>query len=128
MAPHLSVLVVEDDPEALCYFCALITGWGYNVKRARSALDAISMVEDHCPDVIVSDLVMPGMSGLELLRFIRALSGCSNVSFILITGNGTGAAAVRAIGEGADEVLVKPFDDNALHETMKRVELKKAGA
>jgi DNA-binding response OmpR family regulator len=120
MAP-LRVLVVEDDPQTLGYVCALLAGWGYAVDPARSATAALDAMDRECPDVVLSDLLMPGMDGLELLRSIRAIKNCA-ISFILITGHGSVSVAVGAIMEGADDVLVKPLDELALFGLLQRYE------
>lgn len=121
MTAPLRVLVVEDDAQLLGYLVCLLAGWGYQTDPARSATDALACCDRQCPDVVISDLVMPGMDGLELLHSLRSVKGC-NIYFILITGHGTVSSAVRAIMEGADEVLVKPVKDVELLGMLQRYE------
>lgn len=125
MTAPLRILVVEDDAQLLGYLANLLVGWGFDIDPARSATDALVSCERRCPDVVISDLMMPGMGGLELLHALRAIPDCC-ILFILITGHGTVPRAVRAIMEGVDEVMVKPIDEHALLETLRRFELKLA--
>lgn len=122
----LRVLVVEDDPQALGFLCALIADWGYLCDPARSASVALDLMRTKCPDVVLSDLVMPGMDGIELLKTIRSICDCSLSSFVLITGHGSVSSAVRAIMEGADEVLVKPVNEVELRAVLKLAEARKS--
>lgn len=108
------ILVVEDDPDALRMFMEVLTAWGYDVDGATSGEQALQRMRTNCPDVVLSDLMMPCMTGLELLQAIRAMDDC-RVSFFLITGHGGVSVAVNAINEGADEYLAKPINPDILH-------------
>ena len=124
MTAPLRILVVEDDAQLLGYLACLLAGWGFEIDPARSATDALLSCASKCPDVVISDLMMPGMGGLELLHAMRAIPGC-RILFILITGYGTVSGAVRAIMEGADEVMVKPVDESALLGHLRRFEIER---
>lgn len=108
------VLVVEDDQDALRMYIQLLLAWGYEAHGATSAAEALNRMRSNCPDVVLSDLVMPGMSGLDLLKAIRGMDDCP-VAFFLITGHGGVSIAVTAIQEGADECLLKPIEPATLH-------------
>ena len=135
MTSPLKILVVEDDLQLLEYLCALLTDWGYDCAKASSAKDALASFERACPHVILSDLVMPRMGGVELLKALKQRigekqrDGCGEcggpIFFILVTGKGTGSTAVRAIMEGADEVLLKPIDEAVLHDLLQSVDAKR---
>ena len=112
-APQL-VLIVEDDPEGLKYLACLLEEWGYKVDRAYAAVEALALAKANCPAIVISDLVMPGMDGLEFLRRLKAQDPECLIFFILVTGHATVPNAVEAITEGADEVLVKPIDPDHL--------------
>ena len=113
------ILVVEDDPSALTMFMEMLTIWGYEVDGATSAQGALEQIRHQCPDVVMSDLVMPGMTGMDLLQAIRALKDCP-VVFFLVTGQGGVSVAVKAIREGADECLLKPVQLESLKEKLER--------
>ncbi len=125
MTAPLRVLVVEDDAQLLGYLAVLLDGWGFNVDPVRSVTDALASCDRQCPDVVISDLMMPGMGGLELLHSLRAVPDC-HILFILITGYGSVSGAVRAIMEGVDEVMVKPLDESALLGLLRRFDTERA--
>lgn len=104
------VLIVEDDADALQMLTLLFEGWGFVVDPALTGIAAIACFKGHCPDVVISDLVMPGMNGLELLHAIRQVNTDCVFFFILITGYATVPRGIEAIEAGADEVLLKPID------------------
>lgn len=112
----MRVLVVDDNNDTLEMMQMLCTSWGYTVDTATSGHEAIAKVKARCPDVIISDLVMPEMSGLDLLRAIKA-EACQT-RFILLTAYGTVPRGVAAIEQGADEVLLKPLDADVLRVTL----------
>jgi CheY-like chemotaxis protein len=108
------VLVVEDDLQTLDMFLFMLRDWGYTADGVLTGEDALARMAVRCPDVVLSDLVMAGMSGLDLLRAIRAMPDC-HVCFFLVTGRCSVCDAVQAIDEGADECVFKPIDPDALH-------------
>jgi CheY-like chemotaxis protein len=136
MTSPLHVLVVEDDVDLMAYFCALVASWGFTCDQASSATSALRAAETRCPDVVLSDLVMPGMDGLELLKALRSVKARCKVCqrpqctmfFVLITGYGSVSEAVRAIMEGADEVLVKPIKEVQLFGLLQRVDAQRRQA
>lgn len=107
------VLVVEDDQATLTFLMELLRGWGYDTDGALTGTGALERMARRCPDVVISDLVMPGMSGLDLLQAIRAQEDC-RVTFFLITGKCSVSVGVEAIERGADECLLKPFEPETL--------------
>ena len=108
------VLVVDDDPSILTILVALLGGWGYDTAVATSGAGALAEIQRRCPDVVISDLVMPGMSGMDLLQAIRQQQRC-DVPFFLLTAHGSVTVAVQAIEQGANECLLKPCLPEALH-------------
>lgn len=112
------VLVVEDDRAALTALVEMLQSWGYCTSAATSAAGALAEIQRNCPDVVLSDLVMPGMDGLELLRAIRAIPDCA-VAFFMITGAASASVAINAIGCGADECMLKPVDQDDLRQRLE---------
>ena len=104
------ILVVEDDADNRIMLCELLKSWGYDCDAAESGEAAMDLVQSQCPDVIISDLAMPGMTGLDLLQAIRASNrDCQQAAFFLLTGHATVTVGVNAIELGADECLTKPL-------------------
>lgn len=114
------VLIVEDDADNLAMMAAILTGMGYLCDEALSGADALAHVARGCPDVILSDWVMPGMGGLALVKALRDENTSCTSAIFIITGHACVSVAVAAIQEGADECLSKPIDWDILRARLER--------
>jgi len=112
-----SVLVVDDDAAVSTVLGALLSQAGHSFKHAASGEQALSLLKKFSPVVVVSDVRMPGLSGLDLQKEMARRS--SPVPLILITGHGDIAMAVSAIKAGAHDFLEKPFDEQRLAEAIE---------
>ena len=106
------LLIVDDDREMREVLGTLLSGEGHTCELAASAATALKIVEDQTFDVVVCDVVMDGMRGLDLLDRLRRTHPA--LPFIVITGNGDIPQAIDAIRRGAFEYVVKPCDADAL--------------
>lgn len=106
------VLLVDDDEAMREALAVLIESWGYRVTTAGDGVVARSQISRYSPDVIISDIVLPGMSGLDLLEQLR-LDGVRS-PIILITAHGTVGWAVEAMKRGAMDFVTKPVDHGHL--------------
>ena len=106
------ILVIDDEEHMLVLFESVLGKEGYAVVCAASAEDALRLLETEEFDLIVSDLLLPGMDGLTLLQQIKALR--PTLPYILLTGHGTVRSAVEAMKEGATDYLTKPVDTDEL--------------
>src|SRR6266550_4289274 len=113
-APPVSerVLIVEDDPATRVGLTELVGAWGFHTDQAANGEEAMEKITSFRPAIIVSDLVMPRMGGLELLRALK--DQLSDITLILLTAQGTVDSAVEAIKEGAYDYLSKPVDPQRL--------------
>jgi two-component system, OmpR family, KDP operon response regulator KdpE len=100
------VLVVDDDDALRRFVERNLSARGFEVSTAANGLEALSAVAHDHPDVVILDIMMPTMDGLEACRRIRA---SSKVPIIVLTALDTEADTVRILDEGADDCLVKPF-------------------
>ena len=100
------ILVVDDEPQIRRIMRTTLTGAGYEVDDARSGEEALIKVRAYRPDLVLLDLNMPGMSGLEACRELRA---DPNVAIIMLTVHDSEAAKVEALDAGADDFVTKPF-------------------
>jgi len=107
------LLVVEDDAAQRVGLQQLLKSWGYAVEVASDGREAIEKAATLRPTVVLSDLVMPGMGGLDLLRALRA-DDIGDVTVVLMTAQGTVETAVEAIKQGAYDYLSKPIDPQRL--------------
>jgi len=110
------ILVVEDDDRVAGALCAALTRAGYAVTRAADGTDALTQVGRGGLDLVLLDLGLPDLDGLEVCRRIRAASG---VPLIAVTARGTERDRVDGLRTGADDYVVKPF---ALAELLARIE------
>ena len=106
------VLIVEDDPATRVGLAELVSAWGFTTDEAGNGEEALQKVTTFRPAIIVTDLLMPRMGGLELLRALR--DQLSDLTLILLTAQGTVESAVEAIKEGAYDYLSKPVDPQRL--------------
>jgi CheY-like chemotaxis protein len=109
-APQMdeSVLVVDDDPLVRDLLVQFLSLRGYRALGVKDGDDALRMVEDTPPDVILLDMVMPGMSGIEVLQALRAKEYPGGI--IIMTGSHNEELLEDAWALGPQEVLVKPID------------------
>jgi DNA-binding NtrC family response regulator len=106
------VLIVEDDPSTRSGLAELVQAWGFQTDEASDGEEGLRKVTSFRPAIIVSDLVMPRMGGHELLRTLK--DQLSDLTFILLTAQGTIESAVDAIKDGAYDYLSKPVDPQRL--------------
>jgi DNA-binding NtrC family response regulator len=102
------VLIVEDDAAARVGLVQLVKSWGFVAEAATDGEDALGKVTTFRPTIVISDLVMPRMDGLGLLRALKEQG--ADVTTLLLTAQGTVETAVEAMKEGAYDYLTKPVD------------------
>jgi two-component system KDP operon response regulator KdpE len=100
------ILVVDDEPQIRRIMRTTLTGAGYEVDDAKTGEEAFEKVREFRPELVLLDINMPGMGGLEACRAIRA---DQNVAIIMLTVHNTEAAKVEALDAGADDFITKPF-------------------
>jgi two-component system KDP operon response regulator KdpE len=105
------ILVVDDDPQIRRVMRVTLTGRGYEVDDAKSGEIALEKIRDERFDLILLDMNMPGMGGLETCREIRSRS---EVAIIMLTVRDTEADKVEALDAGADDYVTKPYQDAEL--------------
>jgi len=113
------ILVVDDEPSILRLLQEALTQWGYQVKCASSGTDAIEAVRGEMFDAVLTDIRMPEMSGLELLKEIKRHD--ESIEIVMMTGYPTITSAVEALKEGAYDYLSKPVILDELRHLMVRM-------
>lgn len=116
----MHIILVEDDSSTLALLKKNMIKWGYQVTTAGDGLQAMEMIPQKPFDIIVSDWLMPKMSGLELCEQVRALDLPHYVYVILISSQNTRMDVVRGLEGGADDYLVKPLN---MQELRARLEI-----
>lgn len=111
-----SVLIIDDEPHIRLILSTALEGMASRVDTAESAEDALEILQDHPYDVVISDIRMPGMDGLELLRRIRNEQPWVRV--LLITAHGTMDTVIEAMRLGAADFMPKPIDHKHLRDVV----------
>jgi len=113
--PDQTILIVDDEPQIRRVMRTTLSSHGYSVIEAKSGEEALELVRTERPDLIVLDVNLPGISGLETCREIRA---SSDVRIIMLTVRNSERDKVQALDAGADDYVVKPF---GVEELMARI-------
>ena len=121
---HEKVLLVDDEPDFLEAMAARMSVRGLEVTTTTSTIDALGMVESGHFDVIVMDLMMPEMAGLEALKALKDLK--PELQIILLTGYATRDIETAALKLGAVDLIEKPADIERLLEKIKEAQSKKS--
>ena len=116
---HDRLLIVEDDAAQRTGLQKLLTSWGFNVEVAKDGREALEVVARNRPSIILSDMVMPNMGGLDLLRALK--HDDADVTMVLLTAQGSVETAVEAIKQGAYDYLTKPLDPQRLRIVLDQV-------
>jgi two-component system cell cycle response regulator len=115
-----SLLIVDDNPENLKLILMILATGGYELVTAADALQALSAIEQRMPDLILLDLQLPGMDGLELTRRLRAAPATQRVPIVAVTAYAMKGDENKALDAGCDGYLVKPIDKRLLREVVKK--------
>jgi two-component system, chemotaxis family, response regulator PixH len=116
-----TVLVVEDTPSEMELLSHYLREGGYSVVGAVTAKDALSKAIELKPDVIVTDVVMPGMSGFELCRSLKKNPETQKVPIIICTSKGQEIDRLWGMRQGADVYITKPFTREQLIRAVRSV-------
>jgi signal transduction histidine kinase len=109
-----TVLIVDDNPTARETLVAILEGEGYDLQLAKDGVQALRILRQIQPDLILLDVMMPGMDGFEVCRRIRATPQLAEVPIILLTALDDRDSLLRGIESGADDFLSKPADRREL--------------
>lgn len=107
------VLVIEDNNDVAEYICSQLTDT-YTIHRAENGQQGLTLAREIIPDIIITDVMMPGIDGLEVCRQIRKDSLVNHIPIIMVTARITEADKIRGLEAGADAYLAKPFNANEL--------------
>jgi DNA-binding response OmpR family regulator len=119
------VLIVDDEPRILKFIVLKLKASGYQVITANNGLEALAQVQAQEPDLLVLDVIMPGMDGFETLKKIRAIS---SVPVIILSAKEANTDKVKGLRLGADDYLAKPFNPDELEARIEAVRRRLAHA
>jgi len=105
------VLVIDDEMQITRVLRAALSAQGYDVRTANEPEEALRLIQDWAPDLIITDLMMPGMTGVELSRTVRAKS---DVPILVLSVRDQERTKIEALDAGADDYVTKPFSTQEL--------------
>jgi CheY-like chemotaxis protein len=115
------VLIVEDDPETRQLFITVFTADGFRTDAAHNGLQALEKANATPPDLIVTDIAVPGIDGIELCRRLRSNPRTEGIPLLAVTGYDDRHYPDRVLQAGANRVLLKPLDPETLIEEARRL-------
>jgi two-component system KDP operon response regulator KdpE len=115
MSDHKHILVVDDESQITRVLRTSLSAHGYDIRAANDGETALEIVKDWVPDLVITDLAMPNMDGLELCRRLRTQT---QVPIIVLSVRGEERTKVKALDAGADDYVTKPF---GMEELLARV-------
>lgn len=118
MARKPTVVVVDDEPRILRFIRAELEADNYRVLTAKDGESGLALLERERPDLVVLDLILPGIDGFEVLRRIRTMS---MVPVIVLTAKGNDTYKIRGLDLGADDYMTKPFNPEELAARIRAV-------
>lgn len=115
------VLMIDDEPSTLEALIALLEAEGYRLEYATSGVDGLKMAIDLQPDVILLDVMMPGVDGLEVCRRLRAKPEIAEVPIVMVTALDDQASRLQGIEAGADDFITKPYNKSELRARVRTI-------
>ncbi|MGR3276321.1 response regulator [Acaryochloris sp. 'Moss Beach'] len=116
-----TVLVVDDGPAELELICSYLREGGYAVISTTDAKDALAKAESQKPDIVVTDVVMPGMSGFELCRSLKKNEATQQLPVVICTSKNQDLDKLWGKKQGADAYITKPFTREDLLQAVQSV-------
>jgi DNA-binding response OmpR family regulator len=104
------VLVVDDDPDVLGTLTRALTRDGYQVSCVASGYEALEQLKQRTPDLIILDVVMPGLTGIEVCKRIRSNDAYNQVPVLFLSAHGQTTDIIDGLDAGGDDYVVKPFE------------------
>ncbi len=117
----VKILVIEDEAAIREMVDMSLAAAGFEVFQAESGEEGFSLLNEHVPDLILLDWMLPGMSGIDFARRIKKDPLCSDIPVIMLTARGEEEDKVRGLDSGADDFVTKPFSPRELVSRIKAV-------
>jgi two-component system KDP operon response regulator KdpE len=115
MSEHKRILIVDDEPQITRVLRTSLSSQGYDIRVANDGETALEIMKDWTPDMVITDLAMPNMGGLELCRRLRTTT---QIPIVVLSVRGEEKTKVQALDAGADDYVTKPF---GMEELLARV-------
>jgi two-component system, sensor histidine kinase and response regulator len=112
------ILAVDDEIDVLLIVKTALQSEGYDVETVNNGKDALALAKENPPDLVLLDVMMPGLSGFDVLRELKSYEPTSTIPVIMLTGVSEKSKIQEAIMSGTDFYIVKPFD---FHDLISKV-------
>lgn len=115
-----TILCVDDSPTQLRLISELLTGMGCRVITAADGEEGLRKAREHCPDLILLDVVLPGMNGYQVCRELKSSGETAGIKIVLVTGKSQPSDRYWGLRQGADDYLAKPVDAVLLRDSVTK--------
>ncbi|MEE4254836.1 MAG: response regulator [Desulfuromusa sp.] len=115
------ILVVEDDESILNLECILLASAGYQASAAMSGNDAFNNIANNPPDLILLDVMLPGLDGLEICKQLKSNAKTQHIPVIFLSGKSTPADILKGKQVGGDQYITKPFKSATLMNSINQL-------
>ncbi len=119
--PQATILLVEDFDDTRLMTKLWLTRKGYRVIEAENGIEAVDLAQREHPDLIIMDMMMPGLSGLDATRQIREYQSLQQTPIVAVSAYGADEYRARALDAGCDEYVATPFEPEALSQLIERL-------
>ena len=115
------ILLVDDEPNIIMALEFLLDEEGYSVEKAHDGQTALTKAMEFIPDLIILDVMMPGLDGFSVAKEIRKMDSLMHTSIIFLTAKGTSEDKMAGYDSGGEYYLVKPFDNDDILEKVREI-------
>ena len=115
------ILIIDDSPTETFRFKEILTKHGYEVLEATNGADGVTMAQAELPDLVLMDVVMPGMNGFQATRQISKGTETSHIPVVIVTTKDQETDRVWGKRQGASDYLTKPIDEQQLIDVIKQL-------
>jgi DNA-binding response OmpR family regulator len=115
------ILVVDDEIGALTLIGIMLERGGFSVVKAKDANAALAELDKETPDLIILDVMMPGMNGIELCRVIRSRTETGDIPVLILSARGDAESVMRGMDAGANDYLPKPILHHDLVDKVRKM-------
>ncbi len=116
---NANILIADDEPNQLELMSFNLSNAGYSIIKATNGKEAIELIENHSPDLIILDWMMPKMSGIDVCRTLRSRSETKQIPIIILSARSEDADKSLGLDTGADDYISKPFSPKELISRVK---------
>ena len=118
---NTQIVIVEDEPDILEVLSYNLRREGYDVKSSMDGVQGLRLIQDLTPDLVLLDLMLPGLGGLEICKKLKADTSSQHIPIIMVSAKGEESDIVQGFGIGADDYITKPFSPRELIARVKAV-------